>query len=93
MYIFIIYDWFCIILKERKICFNFSIEIVSSENKQNIDEDNSNKDGDHCQESSTNSPCYEDMVNRMLESTRGRKRKANSSSRKPKRFKKGRAKK
>ncbi|XP_025419354.1 Bloom syndrome protein homolog isoform X2 [Sipha flava] len=67
------------------------LEILGTENKQNFNEADSNSD--YNPENSFNSPCYEDMVNQMLESSRGKKRKAKSSTRKPKRFKKGRAKK
>jgi hypothetical protein len=82
---------YLVVYNEKHFFFRFSIEILGTENKQNFNEADSNSD--YNPENSFNSPCYEDMVNQMLESSRGKKRKAKSSTRKPKRFKKGRAKK
>lgn len=61
--------------------------IKRTENEQIVNEENHSSD-EYCQEDNID---YDNMVNRMMEnkSFRGRKRKANTSTKRTKRFKKG----
>lgn len=71
----------------------FFVVIINTADKKNIPEHN-NSDENNCQEI-CNDSFYDDMVNKMMDnnSLRGRKRKACSSVKRTKRFKKSKAKK
>lgn len=71
----------------------FFVVIINIADKTNIHEHN-NSDGSNFREINDDS-FYDDMVNKMMNnnSSRGRKRKACSSVKRTKRFKKGKAKK